>query len=843
MLRFTLVCGAAAIAALPAAHAQSDYAFWTVAGRASVFGTVDGTGSDARFSRPWGIAVDNDGNIIVSEAAGHTVRKVTRQGVVTTIAGQAGTMGAADGFGTAATFGSTSGNTTLSTTAIGPFGVAVDVTGTIHVADGNNHTLRQISNRTVIKLAGTTGRPGYAEGTVTNALFSLPLGVAADRSRNLYIADTFNHVIRRISPTGAVTTIAGLVGRTGATDGIGALARFLHPVAIAVAPDGNLYVADSANTIRRLSPLADGNWLVTTIAGAPMTYGTTDGIGAAARFGGAPPVSSSGGIAISYNSINPAGGVSAASVGASYRIGDIAGLAVDRTGNIFATDYTNNTIRKITPAGVVTTIGGLPAVNGSTDGVGSAARFQRPCGIAIDADGTLYIAEASNNTIRGGAIATAPVIEAQPSAQTVSAGSRAVLSINARGAPPPKFQWFREGVAVAGATDATLAFEPATNADGGTYTVSVTNALGTVTSTPVTLAVIGAPAITTHPENQSVRGGDTVTLSVAAVGFPGPTYQWTRNGEPLPGQTNNMLTLIDAQDAVQAEYRVVVTNAFGAVTSNVARVTVDTGRIVNLSIRSTVDPGAALIGGFVISGGSKPLLIRAVGPTLRQFGLGAALADPQLRLEASGRLVATNDNWSAAANSGQIADIAQQSGAFALAAGSLDAAALATIADSAVTAQVTSTTPSAAGVALLEIYATGGASRARLVNVSTRASVGTGENALFAGFTIGGNTPRTLLIRAIGPTLGAFGVTGALSDPLLEVFASGATTPRAINDNWNGDTALTAAFVRVSAFPLPSTSSRDAALIVQLEPGSYSARISGVSNTTGDALLEIYELP
>jgi hypothetical protein len=348
--------------------------------------------------------------------------------------------------------------------------------------------------------------------------------------------------------------------------------------------------------------------------------------------------------------------------------------------------------------------------------------------------------------------------------------------------------------------------------------------------------------IAAHPASQNVIGGQTVTLAVTAVASPVPTYQWLRNGSPLPGQTNSTLILTDAQDTTAGNYSVVVTNSLGSSTSNAAVVTVDTGRIVNLSIRSAQVGGEPLIAGFVVAGGTKPLLVRAIGPALRQFGISNAMADPQLTLQVDNTVLFANDNWFSASNATQIAIAASQVGAFPLQDAGLDAAALGTISSNAVTMQASARNNSG-GIVLLELYDTGGASLGRLVNVSARARVGVGENALFAGFAIGGNSPRRLLIRAIGPTLGPFGVNGALADPLLEVFSSASTLPRVTNDNWSGDLALVDAFVRAGAFPLPSASSRDAALVALFEPGTYSAKISGVGNATGEALLEIYELP
>ncbi len=224
---------------------------------------------------------------------------------------------------------------------------------------------------TFTHFAGAPGGPGVADGPGPMARFNGPQGVAADTSGVLYVADGGNHTIRKISPTGVVTTFAGCPGVSGSDDGLGAAARFNHPVGVAVDPSGTLYVADCGNnTIRRISPAG----VVTTCAGLALVQGTNDGIGSTA----------------SFNSPQ--------------------GVTVDHSGNVYVADSWNDTIRKITPAGEVTTISGSPGAPGADDGVGNAARFNSPCGIAVDQSGTLYVADSLNETIRkissGGQVTT-----------------------------------------------------------------------------------------------------------------------------------------------------------------------------------------------------------------------------------------------------------------------------------------------------------------------------------------------------------------------------------------------------------------------------------------------------
>lgn len=264
-------------------------------------------------------------------------------------------------------------------------------------------------------------------------------------------------------------------------------------------------------------------------------------------------------------------------------------------------------------------------------------------------------------------------------------------------------------------------------------------------------------------------------------------------------------------------------------------------RLSNLAIRAQAGAGADLITGFTIgAGGTKTVLVRAVGPTLGQFGIGDALADPKLELFSGERKIAENDNW-AAGDAAAFATV----GAFALAAGSKDAALVTTLPGGSYTVQVSGL--GAGGVALVEVYELSGGG-ARLVNLSTRAQVGAGGNILIPGITISaGQGERRLLVRAVGPTLGAFGVGGTLADPKLELFAG--STKIAENDDWGapvGARAADAATVAAAsagagAFAL-AAGGKDAALLVNLGAGSYTLQVSGVAGATGAALVEVYDL-
>jgi hypothetical protein len=386
----------------------------TLAGRARFPGFADGTGAAAGFNHPRGVAVDASGDVIVGDTENQTIRVVTPAGVVTTLAGAAGTRGQADGTGSAANFSF-------------PAGVAVDISGNVFVADSFNHTIRKVTAGGVTTtLAGLAGVPGGADGTGTGATFSYPEGVALDGAGQLYVADSSANLVRTVSPAGVVTTLAGTYASAGSTDGTGAAARFETPWGIAVTAAGTVLLTDfSANNIRAITP----GGVVSTFAGNAGKPGFADGVGAAARFDRPEGVGfdSAGDafVADTQNQVirqiapdgtvstlagNPgvAGQSDGTGTGAQFR--SPSGLAVDAAGDVFVADRYSHTLRKVTPGGVVTTFAGTAGATGTTDGPGSSALFNEPRGLALDGAGNLYVADTQNSAVRkvtpGGVVST-----------------------------------------------------------------------------------------------------------------------------------------------------------------------------------------------------------------------------------------------------------------------------------------------------------------------------------------------------------------------------------------------------------------------------------------------------
>jgi hypothetical protein len=375
--------------------------------------------------------------------------------------------------------------------------------------------------------------------------------------------------------------------------------------------------------------------------------------------------------------------------------------------------------------------------------------------------------------------------------------------------------------------------------------------------------VSAIPSIAAHPQSRTLQVGDSYTFSVTANGAGTLTYTWSFRApgaftdETFRLATGPSYTIGSVQPADAGTYRVTVSGSGGVVASNVATLTVTpvtTSRdtlLANISTRGVVGSGSGvLIAGLVVGGTTpKNIFIRAAGPALSDFGVSGALADPVLTIvNKDSQVVASNDNWENGGNAAAVTAASARLGAFQFKPGSRDAAALATLAPGNYTA-VVSGAGNLNGVALVEAYdadADTATSRTRkIVNIATRGQVSGGDNVLIAGLVVTGPGPRTYLIRAVGPTLGGapFSVSGALNDPFLQIFQD--ETLLRENDDWDSplsaQPALRDAAGKVGAFALQSR--RDSAMIVTLQPGSYTAKVTGFAGTTGVGLVEIYELP
>jgi streptogramin lyase len=298
----------------------------------------------------FGVAVDSGGNVYFADNYNNIILKITPSGVLSTLAGTSGTAGYVDGQGTAAKFNK-------------PYGVAVDSGGNVYVADTVNNRIRKITPSGLVSTLAGSGTEGYADGQGTAAKFNKPYGVAVDSSGNVYVADTFNHRIRKITSTGLVTNFAGN-GIDGYVDGTIGIAQIIGPYGVAVGPNGNIYVS-STNAIRMIY-----NGSVYTVAGANLA-GYVDDVNAV-----------------------------------DARFSQPFGIAVDSGGNIYVADPGNNRIRKIgftisNDSSLQLTVKTLAGSSfGYADGQGTAAKFNQPYGVAVDSSGNVYVADSGNNRFR-----------------------------------------------------------------------------------------------------------------------------------------------------------------------------------------------------------------------------------------------------------------------------------------------------------------------------------------------------------------------------------------------------------------------------------------------------------
>ena len=444
------------------------------------------------------------------------------------------------------------------------------------------------------------------------------------------------------------------------------------------------------------------------------------------------------------------------------------------------------------------------------------------------------------------AAAGAPVVS---SSATASGSSGAVFTYQAA-ATGSVAAWNASNLPAGLDIDVLTGLVSGTPAVDGIFNATLTARNATGVSAPYALRLTVAPSLATSAVTSAttanITPGAAFTYQIAAGNSP-VSY----NASDLPaGLTLNAATgLISGTVRVPGTYLIAVSanNASGpgpVTTLTVAVAGADVTAPTNLTsiaTRARVGTGAnVLIAGFAIAGTEpKAVLIRAVGPTLGGFGLTGVLVDPVLELYRADRSsLAVNDSWGSDGNAASITATSARVGAFALPSGSTEAVISVALPPGNYTAQVRGAA-GGTGIGLVEVYDAGtGPANSRLSSISSRAEVGVGGNILIAGFVVRGTEPKTILIRGVGPGLNAF-VTGAVANPKLELYRSATLINE--NDDWT-DPAIATAAARSGTFAI-AAGSRDAALLVTLQPGSYTAQVSGVAASTGVALIEVYEAP
>ena len=371
-------------------------------------------------------------------------------------------------------------------------------------------------------------------------------------------------------------------------------------------------------------------------------------------------------------------------------------------------------------------------------------------------------------------------------------------------------------------------------------------------------ATVSSLSILAQPSSETIASGATVVLSALADGVPAPKYQWSLNGAAIAGATNAQLVISNATAANAGSYACVASNSGGSATSAAASLSVistgNPGRLVNLSVNTVAGGGNQMVTvGFYTGGsgtaGSQTLLVQALGPILSAFGVVGAMPDPQLQIFDSNRNPVSggsNAGWGTPM-SNRLAVIAADAATFATALSdpaSKDSALVIPLAPGGYTVQVGSVS-GISGTTVAALYddtpGTYTVAASRLINVSCKQQVAAGK-ILTAGFTVGGATAKTVLIRASGPALAAYGVTGVMPDPQLTVFNS-AQAPIASDAGWNGNPQIAAAAQGTGAFPYTDPASKDSAVLITLAPGSYTAQAKSASGTAGTTLVEVYEVP
>jgi sugar lactone lactonase YvrE len=866
------------LTALSTSAAAQTYEFTTIAGIAGTRGGTDGIGTNATFDAE-ALTVDRDGNIYVANTGTHTIRRVARDGTVTTISGALGIAGSSDGSASAARFNA-------------PAGIAVDGTGNVYVADSGNYTLRQIAPQGgVTTVAGVAGSGGNVDGPGSAARLSSPRTLVMEPDGNLLLCDFGS--VRRITPAGHVTTIAA--------------SRFLwrdpgfHANALARDRAGTIYVTSTNGApVQRYST---GYPAFEPLAGEYSRRGIADGSGETAEFGS-----------------------------------NLPGLVVTPSDAVIVADAENHTLRHLTPTGVVTTIAGWPRQRGTLDGLGGNARFDGIRALAIAPDGDIVVLDQGGTTIRRGRPVAAPAppillqgpVTGWDSYRAIGARTALTLSTVVAGGEPLRYEWTRDGVPLPGESRSTFTIPSASAADRGTYAVTVSNPSGSFRSPGLTVDVY-VPKLSAFVPLHT-RPGGSFLWSIAsgggkmvAVGTGGKVLTstdgtgWTAR---LSG-TNDWLVGVTygaGKFVAVGDRGTILVSSDGetwtrAVSSGTAErlnnVVYGGGRFVAVGERGTVvsSPdaqtwalGATGVTGWLRALVYKPLIPRS-GYAVSELGSGRFYASGE-----GGTVLtsATGEQWSVAyrpsgpgagrdietfapgpigiGESGGILEMSyhirylkvgapvefllwQHSqtgiGARFRALLSGEGALFATgenglivgapgpqgpwaIIPSGTTANLVHGVMHGNSLYVVgenetilqseRLYAS------RLINIATRGVVDGGANAMISGFVVTGSTPKQILVRAAGPALRSFGVAEALASPTLTLY-NGAGQPMAWNTGWANAAqapAVAAAAAQVGAFPF-AAGSADSALLLTLPPGAYTAHVTSPTGTSGIALLEAYD--
>ena len=925
------------------------------AGKHGVRGTDDGTGSDARFFSPNGIALDAaTGTMYVADSGNHTIRKITLAGVVTTFAGKPGVAGSANGTGAAARF-------------FYPRGIALDSMGNLFVTDSSNFTIRKITpNGVVTTVAGSAGNSGFADGPGTTARFGHPVGIAVDGNGQLFVADTVNHIIRKVNLSGEVTTFAGVPLTPGSQDDQGC-AKFRVPEGVAVDSNGDVFVADTHNHVIRKVNSAGA---VTTLGGKAGAFGDIGGTGKTARFFFPGAVllygtnqilvtqSSSVGIgtpapppalthtvtntndsgpgslrqaisdAQSGDTINFSSSLQGQAIGlTSGELTINADITINGPGaNLLAVERSATAaiefrIFNIPPDRNVT-LSGLTIRNGnahssSTD-AGGAIRSDRS---RVTVDSCMFI---NNTATYGGAISNsgllndnsveeeAPgiLVAANCTFQSNSAAFGGGAIFNARVPDGTSADQLAKNLTYVSVTNCTFSDNTAAdrggaicNYKGSLNRLDVANSTFSGNDAPDATAIMcsaancfvgnsifqgtGEGRTVVHestPLQQSAfldRGYNIATdRPIRVSGSGGPIFYASTtqvNTDPRLGplQDNGGPTLTHApltdspaidkgkdlaldacNDPLSIDQRgfprpvrfnPAIPMPTGGDGSDVGAVELSgpAPTLGNIATRLSVGTGEnVLIGGFIIQGpASKTVLIRARGPSLSSF-VANSLPNPRLELHSAASMIAKNNNWQTTEIGGVItADQRQKIEESGVAPdNSAESAVIATLPPGSYTAVVQDAN-GANGVGIVEVFDLTPNVAARLANISTRGFVQAGDDVMIAGIIVV-SQPTKIIVRAQGPSL-AGSVSNPLPKPTLELHDQ--THLIAANSAWEttqiGGMITADQKQEIENSGLAPGNSAESAMIVTLQPGAYTAIVRDGNAGSGIGIVEVFILP